>query len=203
MVNLDGQKIAKIKRGEIIQLISLCVSAAGVIFFIVTYVLARVQNSDALKIVSFAVSPALIAVGSLIAAVFNLKYGRLSEKLIRQYILDICLEHPEAMHPEKDSLTFYITEENRVFTMTANGFRDGLKFDFSAYKWLFAIHKSAIFNEIGTRLTVSFCRLFERGAKYKDVAYTVKLKSKSKKPVPIISNGIPDRKSFKIYIKNK
>ena len=52
MVNLDGQKIAKIKRGEIIQLVSLCVSAAGVIFFIVTYVLARVQNSDALKIVS-------------------------------------------------------------------------------------------------------------------------------------------------------
>ena len=48
MVNLDGQKIAKIKRGEIIQLISLCVSAAGVIFFIVTYVLARVQNSDTL-----------------------------------------------------------------------------------------------------------------------------------------------------------
>lgn len=203
MVNLDGQKIAKIKRGEIIQLISLCVAAAGVIFFTVTYVLARVQQSDALKTVSFAVSPILIAVGSLIAAVFNLKYGRLSEKLIRQYILDTCLEHPEAMHPEKDSLTFYISVDGCIFSMTANGYKDGLTFDFSKYKWLSKMHKSAIVYEIGLRLTVSFCRLFERGAKYKNVNYTIDRKSKKQKLVPIITDGIPDRKSFKIYLKNK
>lgn len=203
MVNLDGQKIAKVKRSEIIQLVSLCIAAAGVIFFIVTYVLSRAQGSGALKTVSFVVSPILIALGSLIAAFFNLKYGSLSEKLIRQYIVDICLEHPEAMHPERDSLTFYISVEGGVFTMTANGYKDGLTFDFSAYKWLYSIHKSAIFNEIGLRLIVSFCRLYERGAKYKDVNYTVKMKSKTKKPVPIITDGIPDKKSFKIYLKNK
>lgn len=203
MVNLDEQKIAKIKRGELIELISLCVAAVGVIFFIVTYIVARVQNNEALKIVSFVVSPVLIAVGSASAALFNLKYGRLSEKTIRQYIIDTCVENPALLHPERDSLTFYISVDECRFEIKANGYKEGLTLDFSAYKRLSPFRKSAIYSEIGTRLTVTFCRLFERGAKYKEVGYTADFKSKKKKLVPIITDGLPDRKSFKIYLKNR
>lgn len=203
MINLDGQKIAKIKRGELIGLVSLCVAAAGAIFFIVTYIVARVQDSEALKITSFVVSPILIAVGASVSALFNLKYGKLSEQLIRQYIVDSCVENPALLHPERDTLTFYISVEDCKFCVKANGYKDGLTLDFSAFKKLSPFRKSAIYSEIGTRLTVTFCRLFERGAKYKEVGYTADFKGKKKKLVPVITDGLPDRKSFKIYLKNK
>lgn len=203
MVILDEKKIAHAKRGELFGLLSIAGAAAGLIFFAVCYPTARVYHLQALLILSYALAPSLIAAGALGAAVCNIKYGAAADKLIRQYIIDVCLENPQAMHPERDSLTFFITFDGCKFYMHANGYKENLEFDFSAFKKLSPMRRAAIATEIGNRLTISFCRLYERGAKYKDVNFIIENGSKKNKSVPIIADGVPDKKSFKIYLKNK
>ena len=203
MVNLDEEKIRYIKRGQIFSLLCLAVALAGIIFFAVCYPVARTSDMKALLIASYAVSPALIVLGAAGGAVCYIKYTVYEEKMIRKYIIETCVENPQAMHPERDSLTFYISLDGCKFDMRANGYKDGLTFDFSAYKKLSFARKAAIATEIGNRLTVSFCRLYERGAKYKDVNYKIESGSKKNKLVPIIAGGEPDKKSFKVYLKNK
>ena len=203
MTNLDGKKIADIKRGELIGLLCLSVAAAGVVFFAVCYPIARVKDLSGLLLLSYILAPVLIAAGAAGAAYCNVKFGGDADRLIRQYIIDTCLENPQAMHPERDSLTFYIELDGCVFSMHANGYKESLEFDFSAFKKLTPMRRAAIATEICNRLTVSFCRLYERGAKYKDVNYTIKYGSKKSKTVPVITNGVPDKKSFKVYLKNK
>lgn len=202
MVNLDERKITIIKRGELAGYICLALAAAGVIFFAVCYPIARVKDSSSLLLVAYIVPPVLIALGAAGAAYCNIKFGGSAEKLIRQYILDVCLENPQAMHPERDSLTFYVSLDGCKFSMHANGYKESLIFDFSPFKRLSFARKAAIATEIGDRLTVSFCRLYERGAKYREVNYTV-TGSKKNKIIPIIASGVPDKKSYKIYLKNK
>lgn len=196
----DESKIKDVKRGELMGTVFLAVAAAGVIFFAVCYPLARARSSDALLYLSFALPPALMLAGAAGAALCNLTYGARAEKLISDYVLAVCLENPQAMHPERDSLTFRIYRSGCIFTMNANGYKDGLTFDFSAFKRLNAARRAAITTAICNRLTVSFCRLYERGAKYADVGYVIDGKNKS---VAIISGGVPDKKAFKIYLKNK
>lgn len=203
MIKLDEMKIADIKRGELFGLFFLLIAAAGVIFFAVCYPVARVKDLSSLLLLSYILSPALIALGAAGAAYCNFRFGGSADRLIRQYIIDVCLENPKAMHPERDSLTFYIELDGCVFSMHANGYKESLEFDFSAFKKLTPVRRAAIANEICNRLTVSFCRLYERGAKYNDVNYSVKYGSKKSKVVPVITNGVPDKKSFKVYLKNK
>ena len=203
MTNLDEMKIADIKRGELIGLVCLSLAAAGVIFFAVCYPIARVRDISGLLLLSYILAPVLIASGAAGAALCNIKYGGCADRLIRQYIIDICLENPQVLHPERDSLTFYIELEGCVFSMHANGYKEKLEFDFSAFKKLGPSRRAAIATEICNRLTVSFCRLYERGAKYKDVNYSLKYGSKKGKTVSIIADGVPDKKSFKVYLKNK
>ena len=202
MVTLDEEKIKYVKRGHIFSILCLAVAFAGVVFFAVCYPIARTSDINALLIASYAVSPVLIALGAAGGAACNLKYGAYEDKMIRKYIIETCVENPQAMHPERDSLTFYISLDGCIFDMRANGYKDGLTFDFSAYKRLTLTRRAAIATEIGNRLTVSFCRLYERGATYKDVNYKIE-SSKKSKLVPIITYGVPDKKSFKIYLKNK
>ena len=203
MVTLDEKKIADIKRGELLGFICLAVAVAGLIFFAVCYTVARVEDLSALLLLSYILSPILIALGASGAALCNIKYGNAADRLIRQYIIDICVENPKAMHPERDSLTFYIELEGCVFNMHANGYKESLVFDFSPFKKLYPMRRAAISTEICNRLTVSFCRLYERGAKYDEVNYTMKSGRKKNKVVPIIANGVPDKKSYKVYLKNK
>ena len=203
MTNLDEKTASYIKRGELYGILCLAVAALGVIFFAVCYPIARVKDLQALRILSYTLSPITIALGAAGAALCNFRYGAYADKTIRQYILDILLENPQAMHPERDSLTFYISIDGNTFNMHANGYKESLVFDFSAFKKLSAVRKASITNEIGNRLTVSFCRLYERNARYKDVNYIVQNGSKKSKLVPIITDGVPDKKSFKIYLKNK
>ena len=184
-------------------LLCLSFALAGLVFFAVCYPIARVKDLSALLLLSYILSPILISFGAAGAAVCNIKFGGEADKTIRQYVLDTCLENPQAMHPERDSLTFHIVLDGCVFTMNANGYKESLIFDFSAFKKLTPSRRTAIATEICTRLTVSFCRLYERGAKYKDVNYTIQNGTKKSKTVPIITGGVPDKKSFKIYLKNK
>lgn len=203
MVTLDEKKIAKIKRSELIGHICLALALAGLIFFAVCYTVARVKDLSTLLLLSYILSPILIALGATGSAVCNIKYGGEADRLIKQYILDICLESPQALHPERDSLTFYIELEGCVFSVHANGYKEGLIFDFSAFKKLWSVRRAAIATEICNRLTVSFIRLRERGAKFKDVNYTVKYGRKKSKTVPIIAQGIPDEKSYRVYYRHK
>lgn len=202
MVILDEKKIADIRRGELFGYLFLAVAAAGVIIFTVCYPIARVKDLSTLLLLSYILPPVLTALGAAGAAVCNIKYGGQEDRLISKYVLDICLENPQAMHPERDSLTFYIEPDGCKFLMHANGYKENLVFDFSAFKKLSLMRKAAITTEICNRLTVSFCRLYERGAKYREVNYTVN-GGKKNKVVPIITDGVPDKKSFKIYLKNK
>lgn len=203
MVKLDEKKIADVKRGGLLGILCLAVAAAGVVFFAVCYPVARVKDLSTLLLLSYIISPVLIAFGAAGAAYFNIKFGGYEDKLIRKYILDTLLENPQAMHPERDSLTFYIELDGCVFSMHANGYKESLLFDFSAFKKLSPMRRAAIATEISNRLIASFCRLYERGAKYSEVNYNLKYGRKKSKTVPIISGGVPDKKSFKIYLKNK
>ena len=202
MAILDEKKIKKIKLGELMGSLCLAVAAAGVILFAALYSVARVKDLSTLLIISYIIPPVLIALGAAGAAFCNIKYGGDADKLISRYILDICLENPQILHPERDSLTFYISVEDCTFSMHANGYKESLVFYFSAFKKLSLSRRAAIAAEIGNRLTVSFCRLYERGAKYREVNFTVE-GSKKNRVVPIITGGVPDKKSFKIYLKNK
>ena len=203
MVTLDEKKIADIKRGGIFGILCLATAAAGVIFFAVCYPVARVNGSSTLLLLSYVLSPVLIAVGAGGAAVCNFIFGGMEERLIRKYIIDICVENPKAMHPERDSLTFYIEYEGCIFKMHANSYSDGLVFDFSPFKRLGPARRAAIATEICNRLIVTFCKLYEHGASYKEVNYTLPVGRKKNSSAPIIAGGIPDKKSFKIYLKNK
>lgn len=202
MSTLDKKSIKSIKIGELFGYLFLAVAAAGMIIFAVCYTIAKVKNLPTLLTISYILGPVICSIGTLTAAILNLKYGKMADRLIKKYILDICLENPKAMHPERDSLTFYIELEGCTFLMHANGYKENLVFDFSPFKRLTPSRKSAIATEISNRIIITFCKLYERGAAYKDISYVFK-KGSTDKAVPIIVNGEPDKKSFKIYLKNK
>ena len=202
MVVLDEDKVKRVKLGDLIGCICLAVAAAGVLFFAVCYPIAKAQSLDVLLNLSYILAPVLIILGATGAAICNLKFGAENDRLIHKYVLDICLEKPEVMHPERDSLTFYIELEDCKFLMHTNGYNDGLTFDFSAFKKLGPMRKSEIATEICNRLVISFCRLYKHGSQYRDVSYVLKNGSKEKS-VPIIVNGEPDPKAYKIYLKTK
>ena len=203
MQNLDEKKIARIKRGELYGILCLALAAAGVIVFAVCYPVARAKHLSDLLLLSYILSPILIAIGSGGAAYCNIVYGGCADRLIGQYVLDICLENAKAMHPERSTLTFYIEFEGCVFSMHANSYNEKIVFDFSPFKRLWPMRRTAIANEICNRLTATFCRLYERGAKYKLVSYSFMYGRKKSKKVYIINDGVPDKKSYKVYLKNK
>ena len=203
MVTFDEEKIAKIKRGEFFGYVCLFVAVAGLVFFAVCYTVASVKDLSTLLLLSYAIPPVLVALGAGGAAFCNIKFSGEADRLIRKYVLDICLENAKAFHPERDSLTFYIELDGCKFLIHANGYKENIVFDFSAFKKLYPMRRSAIGTEICNRITITFCRLYERGAKYNEVNYILKVGTKKSKAVPIITEGTPDKKSFKIYLKNK
>ena len=203
MVVLDENKVAKIKLGDLIGYICLSVAAAGALFFAVCYPVARAQDLATLLNLTYILAPVLIILGATGAAVCNIKFGGDGDRLIHKYILDVCLEKPEVMHPERDSLTFYIELEDCKFIMHTNGYNENLIFDFSAFKKLWPLRRSEIASQICNRLIISFCRLYERGSQYREVNYVLKYAKKVGKTVPIITEGKPDKKAYKLYLKTK
>ena len=202
MIVLDEDRVKKVKLGDLIGFICLGVAAAGVLFFAIFYPVAKSQNSETLLNLAYILAPVLIILGATGAAICNIKFGGEGDRLIHKYVLDVCLEKPEVMHPERDSLTFYIEYADCKFTMHANGYNEGLTFDFSAFNKLGPMRKSEIATEICNRLVISFCRLYKHGSQYTEVSYVLKNGSKEK-TVPIIVNGEPDPKAYKIYLKTK
>ena len=139
----------------------------------------------------------------MIAAICNLKYGKALERIIKNYVQDVFIENAALMHPEKDSLTYYISNDKQRFFVKANNFKELITFDFSAFGRLSLSRKVETSNAIIERLGATFCRLMERGGKYKTVSYCSIKDGKQSKTVNIIENGTPDKKAYRNYLKTK
>lgn len=204
MANIKGD-IKKWKRGELAGNISLAFCAAVLVYFIVCFTVSRVYDDGTLNLITLISAPPLMVLGIAVAAFCNLKFGGAIERAIRQYVLEVCVENAAAFHPERDALSFYLTITDKSAAIQINGYKEKVTFDFSALGKLSAARKVAILTEIENRLCVTFCRLYDRGAKYREVAWAERAgtRRKSGKTVYIIKDGEPDVKAYKTYLKNK
>lgn len=196
MANLNGD-IKKWKRGETAGFAATVFCGIVLVAFVICYPLSLAQGLKTLQLATLIAAPVLLVAGAGIAAFCNLKFGGALEKAVRQYVLDVFVENAGLMHPERNSLTFYITPTDGGAELTVNGYKDIIAFDFSALGKLSYMRKAAILTEIQNRLCVTYIRLFMRGSKYSEVSYCVK-----KKSAFIIKDGQPDKKAYKTYVKN-
>jgi len=205
MANVDARQIKKYKLGELAGNIALVFCGVVLAWFIIGFSIARTQEIKPLELATLISSPILMCLGVAAAAYCNLKYGAALTKAIRKFVVDTFVENAQLMHPERPSLTFNITVDGNAADLQVNGYKEKIKFDFSAFGKLTLSRRVGALNEIENKLTSTFCRLFERGAKYSDVSYTERATSrrKSGKPVYIIKDGQPDKAAYKIYLKNK
>lgn len=205
MARLDEERIKKLKTGEKIALAATLFCGAMLAAFIALFVCGEVLKKDALIIAALAGCIPLIVVGAAAGAFFNVKFGGAMDKLIKDYVRDVFIENAALMHPERNSLTFYVFLEGSSLGITVNGYKERILFDLSPFGKLSMGRKLSVLNAIESRLCVTFCRLYDNGANYAEVSYTERegTRRRTKKPVPIIVNGQPDRKSYKIYLKNR
>ncbi len=204
MAELDVEKIKKCRRGEILGNVALAVCAAALIYFAVCFPVARAKGLADLELVALITAPIILAAGAATAAFCNLKYGSALSRAIGRYVVDVLVENAAALHPEKSSLSFYLTVDERQVTLQINDYKEKIVFDFSALGKLSAARKLAVLTETENRLCATFCRLCERGASYREVTYCER-EGRRKKPartVYIIKDGVPDRKIYKNYLKN-
>ena len=202
MANLNTEEIKKLKKGEVCGLIATCAAGITLVALGVLLIIAAVrENSDLRLCAALLCLPT--GLFSLIAAICNLKYGKSLDGIIKNYVRDVFVENAELMHPERDSLTYYISNDGNKFFVKANNFKEMITFDFSAFGKLSIVKKAAISTVIIERLGATFCRLMERGGKYKTVSYCVTKDGKQGKTVSIIENGTPDKKIYKSYLKQQ
>lgn len=203
MPNLNAEEIKKLKKRELIGLIALIGCIVASVCFIVLFIIATVRGDNNLKIATLIWYPFAIAILSLIAAIYNLKFGKALEHITKNYVQDVFVENATLMRPERDSLTYYISGDGERFYVKVNNFKEEIIFDFSAFGKISAVKRANIYSAIIDRLGATFCRLYERGGKYKTVTYAVKKGEKQGKLIPIIENGSPDKRIYKNYRKSK
>ncbi len=202
MANLNTEEIKKLKKGELCGLIALICAGISCVALIVLFAIAIAKADNDLRVyASLTCLP--VGVFSLAAAICNLKFGKTLDRLIKNYVQEVFIENAALMHPEKDGLTYYISYDGSEFFVKANNFKEQVVFDFSSFGKLSAAKKSNIFNAIVERLEATFCKLAERGGKYKSVAYCAIKGGKQSKAVSIIENGTPDKKTYKNYLKQQ
>ena len=202
MPNLNTEEIKKLKKGELWGLIALSFAGISCVAAIVFFALAIARPDDGFRIYG-SILCAPLSIFAAVAAVCNLKYGRAIDKIIKNYVRDVFIENAALMHPERDSLTYYISNDGWEFSSKANNFKERIIFDFSAFGKLSAIRKSSVTTTIIERLEWSYCRLYERGGTYKTVSYAVIKSGKQGKTFNIIENGTPDKKAYKDYKKQQ
>ena len=202
MPNLNTEEIKKLKKGELWGLIALSFAGISCVAAIVFFALAIARPDDGFRIYG-SILCAPLSIFAAVAAVCNLKYGRAIDKIIKNYVRDVFIENAALMHPERDSLTYYISNDGWEFSIKANNFKERIIFDFSAVGKLSAIRKSSVTTTIIERLEWSYCRLYERGGTYKTVSYAVIKSGKQGKTFNIIENGTPDKKAYKDYKKQQ
>lgn len=201
-MQLDSAQIQKFKRGEAAGNAATGFCGAVLIYFIVCFTVAQVNDNTALRISTLVAAPVLMTSGAGVAAFCNLYYGAKLEKTVAQYMRAVFVENAALMHPEKESLTFYMSFDGASAKIKVNNFKESIIFDFSSFKKLSAARKAFIAAEAETRLTVTFLRLaLERGENYKNIAVGGSAK-KNAKLTFIIRDGKPEKRAMKIYLKN-
>ena len=205
MAQFDSEKIKKYKKGELWGNIALIFCAAVLVYFIVVFTLSWVQNNAVLQTVVWVTAAPLMVIGVSVAAYCNLKFGNGITEMIKKYVTEVFIENASAMHPDKSSLSFFIEISDTCVIISVNGFKEKIIFDFSVFGRFTLARKSAAVTIISDKLTATFCKLYERGTTYKSVDYREKAGTsrKSGKTVPIIVNGVPDKRAMKSYIKNR
>ena len=202
---MDGKTIGKLKKGEALGLAATIFCAVAAAYFIVCYTVARTQEIYALELTALISAPVLIVVGAAVAAFCNFKFGNAIDKIIKDYVRDVCIENAALFHPERNSLSFYINVDGTAINLQVNGYKDKIVFDFACFKKLSLTRKVFALTAIENRISATFCKLWERGAKYTEVCFAERegTRRKSGKTVYIIKDGAPDPKVYKTYLKNK
>lgn len=205
MAVLDAKTIKKLKTGELIGNIATALCGVTLIYFAVCFALSWTRGDTLWQTVTWATAAPLMLIFVAVAAFCNLKYGGEIDRTIKKYVQDVCVENAALMHPEKNSLSFYVNMEQTNVELTVNGYKEKIVFDFSAFGRLGSGRKLTVLSAIDARICTTFCKLYERGADYKNVDYREKdgLRRKSGKVVPIIKDGVPDERAMKFYLKNK
>lgn len=205
MAEIDAVKLKKLKRGEAAGKAATVFCGTVMAYFIAMLIASTATENDfLLEIVLITALPAL-ALGIGASIFCNYKYGAAIEKMIKKYVVETFLENAADMHPERDSLTYFISFENKSAVVKVNGYGKKIIFDFSVFGRLSLSRKSAILNAVETRLYVTFGRLYDGGASFRSVDFkeVEGTRRKSGKSIPIITDGEPDVKAYKIYLKNK
>ena len=202
MANLNTEEIKKLKKGELCGLIAtVCAGiacAAYIVLFSVAVALSDTELRNYAQVLCLPVS-----ISTIISAICNLKYGRALDRIVKNYVQEVFIENAALMHPERDSLPYYITNNGKEVLVKVNNFKEMITFDFSAFGRLTLTRKAEISNAIVERLGATFCRIIERGGNYKTVSYCAIKDGKQGKTISIIENGAPDKKAYKNYLKNK
>lgn len=204
MAQLNGEQIKKLQRGELVGTIATALCGAALAYFIIGFSVAVAYNLYALKLSTVIAAPVLMAACAAVAAYCNLKFGKQLDAIIENYVKDVFIENAAAMHPERNSLTFYCIVRDTDAEIKVNDFKEKIVFDFSTFKKLSLSKKSQVASAITGRLSTTFCRLVtERGFSFDTVSYVARTQKKSGKEVFIIKNGAPDKKALKYYYKHR
>lgn len=203
MALVDTERVKKLKRGELAATIATVFCGVALVYFIVGFSVGASLSVPALRLSALIAAPVLTAAGAAVAAFCNIKYGGALDRLIKDYIRDVLVENAAAMHPERDSLTFYIFEEGAYAEIKVNSFKEKIVFDFSPFGKLSPVRRSFIASALVEKLSLTFCRLaVERGVNYKSVGYTAANGRKKGRQIYIIANGVPEKRALKNYYKS-
>ncbi len=201
---LDEKQIKKLRAGEICGTVATAICALDAVYFIACFAVATAYGMQTLKTAAFISAPIILGVFVAVAAFCNLKYGRAADALVREYVIRTFVENASLMRPERSSISYFISLEGARVTVTVNGYKEKIVFDFSAFGRLSPMRKLSVLTEIENRLTATFCKLvLERGVNYKEVNFREIQNGKTaKSPVAIIADGVPDKKAVRNYLKN-
>lgn len=203
MAALDNEKIKKLVKGERWGKVATVFCAVVLAYFAVTFSVGAATGNGTLQTVSWATAAPLMIIGIALAAFFNLNYGAKADREIINYVLNVFIENAALMHPERNSLSFFTEVKDGFAYVSVNGYKERITFDFSAFGKLNLSRKVTILDAITNRIIFTFCRLYDRGASYKSVDLKQTGGRKNKKPVPVIVDGVPDKRAYKQYLKNK
>lgn len=206
MAELNAEKIKKYRLGEAIGTAALIFCAAVLVYFVAMFAVSRAQDDALLQIVTWATSAPLMVIGVAIAAYCNLKYTNGVNRIIKKYATEVFIENVAAMHPERNSLSYFIDVVDNSVVITVNDYKEKIVFDFSAFGKFTLSRKADTLAIITDKLTSTFCLMYERGANhFKSVNYRIKdgTGRNSGKTIPVIVNGAPDKHAMKIFLRSK
>ncbi|MDE7168255.1 MAG: hypothetical protein K2O28_05335 [Clostridia bacterium] len=203
MANLNTEEIKKLKKGELGGLIVAVFDGIACVALIVFFSIAIARSDEYLRLYTCSICIPLMSTCSIIIAICNNKYNKPLDRIIKNYVQEVLIENAALMHPERDNIAYYISNEGNEFFVKTNNFKEVIIFDFSAFGKLSLARKATITAAIINRLGATFCRLMERGGKYKTVSYCAIKDGNQSKTINIIENGTPDKKIYKNYLKQQ